>query len=90
MNRYTQQEAENLDYSIDLTAWLATGDSIISTTASAAPSGLTVGVTGSTTSVPKVWLSGGTDGTEYQITALMTTNAGRIKEVDFKLKVANR
>lgn len=89
MNRYTKQSAEKLDYEIDLTAWLPTGDTVISTTATSSPSGLTLGITGETTSNPKIWLSGGTDGVEYQATVIITTNTGRIKEVDFRLKVVD-
>jgi hypothetical protein len=89
MNRYTKQVAEKLDYEVDLAAWLPTGDSVISTSATSSPSGLTVGVTGETTSSPKIWLSAGTDDTEYQVTVIVTTNTGRIKEIDFRLKVVN-
>jgi len=95
MNRYTKQVSEKLDYEVDLTAWLPTGDSVISTTATSTPAGdaenpgLTVGITGETTSNPKIWLSVGTDGVEYQVTVVVTTNTGRIKEIDFKLKVVN-
>jgi len=90
MNRFTKQEAEKLDYEVDTSAWLASGDSIISTTASATPSGLTIGVTGEATDTPKIWLSSGTDGVEYQVTTILTTNSGRIKEIDFRLKVINQ
>jgi hypothetical protein len=37
--------------------------------------------------VAKVWLSGGTDGNTYKLTATLTTNAGRIKEHDFNVKI---
>lgn len=35
----------------------------------------------------KVWCSGGRDGATYKLTVRMTSNAGRVKEVDFKLKI---
>lgn len=35
----------------------------------------------------KVWTSGGVNGATYKITVTMTSNAGRVKEVDFKLKI---
>jgi hypothetical protein len=38
----------------------------------------------------KVWVSGGTAGNDYVVTALVTTSAGRAKEVDFKIKVRDQ
>ncbi len=87
MDRFTKQPNDVLDYTIDLTKWMASGDTVSSSTASASPSGLTVSVTNGTTSSPKVWASGGTDGKEYQITLTVVTTGGRTKEFEFKLVV---
>lgn len=35
----------------------------------------------------KMWFGGGRDGETYQVTALVTTNAGRVEEVDFLVRV---
>lgn len=35
----------------------------------------------------KVWLSGGTNGVTYKLTVTITTTAGRVKEVDFRMKI---
>lgn len=35
----------------------------------------------------KVWLSGGVDGREYKVTALISTNIGRQEEIDFLVRV---
>lgn len=35
----------------------------------------------------KVWLSGGVDGREYKVTALISTNIGRQEEIDFLVRI---
>lgn len=87
MMKFTQQPSEILDYDIDLTDWMASGDSVTSTTVSA-DAGLTVSVSNGTTVTPKVWCSGGVDGTTYKVTAVIVTNDGRTKEIDFKITVS--
>ena len=88
MEKYTKQPGDKLDYDIDATDWL-NGDTIVSVTSTATPSGLTVVSSTAVNSgtAAKVWLNGGTDGVTYKVTATMTTNAGRIKEKEFQLKV---
>ncbi|MBT7081600.1 MAG: hypothetical protein HN842_11825 [Gammaproteobacteria bacterium] len=86
MKKFTQQPNDVLDYDIDLSEWVATGDTITSTTASA-DTGLTVSVSNGTTTTPKIWCSGGADGTSYKVTVTVVTNDGRTKEIDFRLSV---
>ena len=86
MKKFTQQPNEVLDYDIDLTEWIATGDSVQSTVASA-EAGLTVTVSNGTTTTPKIWCSGGATGTTYKVTVTITTKGGRTKEIDFKVSV---
>jgi len=88
MDIFTKQPADVLDYTINLTKWLVTGDTVTSSSAAVSPSGLTISVTNGTTTAPKVWASGGADGTEYQVTLTVVTNGGRTKEFEFKLVVA--
>ena len=87
MDIFVKQPADILDYGVDLTKWLVTGDTVNGATATVAPSGLTIAVTQETTSEPKVWVSGGLTGTEYQITLTVVTTGGRTKEFEFKLVV---
>jgi len=87
MNIFSQQPADILDYGVDLTKWLVTGDTVISSTVSVSPSGLDAVVTQGTTSQPKAWISGGVDDTEYQVTLTVITNGGRKKEFEFKIAV---
>jgi len=88
MDRFTKQPNDVLDYTVDLTKWMASGDTVSSATAAVSPSGLTISVTNGTTSEPKVWASGGANGTEYQITLTVVTTGGRTKEFEFKIVVA--
>lgn len=90
MDIFVKQPADVLDYGVDLTKWLVTGDTVSSSSAAVSPSGLTISVTNGTTSEPKVWASGGVDGTEYQITLTVVTTGGRTKEFEFKLVVVEQ
>tara|TARA_R110002073_G_scaffold105507_1_gene238634 strand:- start:725 stop:997 length:273 start_codon:yes stop_codon:yes gene_type:complete len=87
METFTKQPTELLDYDIDLSLWLKTGDSVISTSVTSAPVGLSIALTDVATSIPKVWISDGVDKVTYIITAIIATNQGRRKEVNFKLKL---
>jgi len=88
MDTFVKQPGDTLDYGVDLTKWLSTGDTVSGATATVSPSGLTISVTESTTSEPKVWASGGVDGTQYQVTLTVVTTDGRTKEFEFKIVVS--
>ena len=87
METFTKQPTELLDYDIDLSLWLKTGDSVISTVMTSLPVGLTISLTDVATSIPKLWIADGVDKITYEITATIVTNQGRRKEVNFKLKL---
>jgi hypothetical protein len=97
LGRFYKQPAETLDFDIDFSQFLSDGDSLVSTgnppvpsplDVAVTPSGLTLGPTfvlnGKTV---KQWLSGGTDGVKYKITLTVTSNAGRVKQVEFVVRV---
>lgn len=97
LGRFIKQPAETLDYDIDFSEFLNDGDTLTSTgnpavpmplSVTVAPTGLTIGGTyvlnGTTI---KQWLSGGTDGTKYKVTLTATSNAGRVKQVEFYVRV---
>lgn len=97
LGRFIKQPAETLDYDIDFTEFLADGDSL-STQGDpplpdpldvvVSPSGLTLGPTIVIGGLKvKQWLSGGTNGVRYKVTMTMTSNAGRIKQVEFFVTV---
>lgn len=96
MNKYRQQPSEVVDYLIDLTVWIPENDSVIDTVARvthsthldpSVPIEMRVWVTDKATRKPKIWCADGTNNIEYKITVLVTTAAGRVKEVDYKILV---
>ena len=87
MDIFVKQPADVLDYGVDLIKWLVSGDSVTGATPAVSPSGLTIAVTGPTTTQPTVWASSGADGTTYQITLTVVTAGGRTKEFEFQIKV---
>lgn len=86
----TQQPSEVRDYDVDFDQWFPAGDGIVQATvavspampeapsAAIAPSGRRV----------KLWVyDGGTDGLTYTLTLKASTNEGRVKEVEFIVKI---
>jgi len=85
MDVFVKQPADTLDYGVNLVKWLAKDDTVSGATATVSPSGLTIAVTQTTSTEPKIWASGGVAGTEYQITLTVVTTGGRTKEFEFKI-----
>lgn len=85
---YTKQPGDNVDYDVDLSSWLPSTDTVLSAVA-VSESGITLGTTSinTTTKIVKQWVSGGTTGNRYKVTLTITSVEGRIKEVDFYIKV---
>jgi len=67
---------ETLDYQWDFTAWLK-GDTILTASFLISPTGLTIENYSNTTTTATAWLSGGTDGTIYDVTCRILTVGGR-------------
>lgn len=88
---YEKQPAENIDIDIDFSQWLPSSDTI-SSSAVSADSGITLGSTVNNVTEKKVkqWVSGGTDRVRYKVTVIATSVEGRIKEVEFYVKVKER
>lgn len=86
---FVKQPHEVLDYDFDYSEWLPTADTIIST-AVTADAGITLGSTiiePSEKKVVKQWVSGGSDGVTYKVQITATTAGGRVKEIEFKIRV---
>lgn len=87
LSKFTKQPNEVLDYDVNYSAWMVSGDEIQSATVTA-DAGVTIDshtiVDGE---IVKVWLSSGTDGETYKITVKAVTTNGRTKEQEFKLKI---
>lgn len=98
LGTFYKQPAEALDYDVDFTEFLSDGDTLVSVgnppvpsplDVVVSPSGLTLGPTVVTNNgkTIKQWLSGGTNGARYKITLTATSNAGRVKQVEFVVRV---
>ena len=86
---FEKQPGEVQDYDIDFSTWLAAfshADTATSMTVTV-DTGITMGTTSLTAGVVKVWLSGGTHGTSYKVTASITTAGGRVKADEVIIKV---
>ena len=78
-----------LDYHLDWSSWLETGDTITASTWFL-PAGLTQVVAAFSTSVATVWISGGTVGESYTVTNRITTADGRIDERSMTIRMEDR
>lgn len=78
-----------LDYGFDWDPWLASGETI-STSSWVADSGLTVDTSSATSTVATVWLSGGTAGQDYIVTNEIVTSASRTDNRSMLIKVRER
>lgn len=98
LGTFDKQPAETLDYDIDFTQILDDADLLASAgdpavplplSVTVTPAGLTLGPTfvigGG--KVIKQWLSGGNNRQRYKITLTVTSNAGRVKQVEFEVRV---
>lgn len=85
----TKDPDANLDYAIDWSDWLDTGDTIATSTW-LVPTGLTAGTDSNTTTSATIWLSGGKGGVSYLVTNRITTTAGRETDRSFTVSVQER
>lgn len=85
-NRFTKSPEATLDYKFDWSRWLPTGDTI-ATSSMTADTGLTVASDTHDTSTATVWLSGGTDGQNYDVVNEITTAGGRTDERTMVIQV---
>lgn len=85
--RFQKQPADQQDYDIDFTDYLAAladeGESVFTTV----EPGITLLANSLNNGVVKVWLAGGTDGQTYKVTVTLTTKGGRVKQAEIKIKV---
>lgn len=87
---YEKKPSDRLDYDVDFSRWLPSGDTIATASATVASTGTATaaldGVTWSTT-VVKVWVKAGTDGETAEIEVTVTTTGGRTKKQCFKVRI---
>lgn len=90
-----KQPGDKWDYEVDFSAWLPDDDTITTATATVTPAyhavtnpnGLQITATSIQSPDVKVWALGGVSGQTYKVTVTASTANGRIKEVDFQLRV---
>lgn len=87
MKKFDKQPSEVLDYDIDASEWLPSGDNVIGASVTVDNATLVVDKTTINDDRIKIWLSSGTDGITYKVTTKINTEDGRTKEVDFSVKV---
>lgn len=78
-----------LDYAIDWSTWLLSGETI-STSTWTVGTGLTTESTGKADTSTLIWLSGGTAGNEYTVANKIVTSDGREDERSFVVQVEER
>lgn len=78
-----------LDYSMDWSAWLITGDSV-SASDWIAETGITIDSETVNGDITTVWLSGGTEQQTYTVTNRITTDDGRIDDRSVEVYVTER
>ncbi len=96
IGNYTKDPHATLDYSIDWSRWVPSGDSISGTPAwsvtgpdaSLAVAGVPAPSVAS--GIATAWLTGGTAGQTYRVTCRVTTTAGRIDDRSITVRVAER
>lgn len=84
----TKDPAAALDYVMDWSAWLSTGETLTQATFTAP--GLTLQSQAKSDATATVWLAGGTAGMAYTVSCAITTTSGRTDERSFVIMCANR
>lgn len=86
---FTKDPSATLDYTFNWAAWLASGDTLQSASATA-DTGLTVDSTSIVGQTVVVWVSGGEAGASYRLTCQVVTTGGRTDERTAIIEVAQR
>lgn len=87
LGKFTKQPVEVQDYDFDFNDYLTSvSDTAVSHTV-VADTGITVAFSSLAAGIVKVFVSGGTDGEQYKVSATITTDGGRIKQGDILVKV---
>lgn len=91
MTSFQKDPEAILDYSIDWTEFLETGENIVSSEWFYS-SGIDIETHGHTTKVSTIWLSGGDVGKSYDLTNRITTNntPARVDERTIVISIVNK
>jgi len=86
---YKDPDAE-LDYAVDWSTWLATGENISTYVVTADSSLITISTHSISSAVVTAWLSGGNVGQTYNVSVKVVTSGSRTDERSFKVKIKER
>jgi hypothetical protein len=87
MSLYLKDPSSVLDFRHEWAAWLASGETIASSTWTVTPTGLAIDSETETTTTATAWLSGGTPGQIYRVVNRITTNQARTEERTIVIRV---
>jgi hypothetical protein len=87
LGKFTKQPVEIQDYDIDFNSYLEFHNDIALSHTTFADTGVTIMSSALVDGVVKVFVSGGTDGNSYKVSATITTQGGRVKQGDILVKV---
>ncbi len=91
MQTFVKEPRDELDYDIDFSAWLPDGDTITTVTHEIDRQGeLEIPAVEVHSPFVKVWTRAGVDRTTYKITLVVSTAGGRVKEIEFKLRIKDQ
>ncbi len=87
----TKDPDAELDYTIDWSQWLVSGDTI-STSTWTVPAGLTQGTNGTsnTTTTATIWITGGTVATPYDLRNRIVTAGGRTDDRTIRFTIQEK
>jgi hypothetical protein len=89
MSLFVKDPNDVLDYRWDWSSWLASGETIQTSTVTV-PTGITKDSDTNTTTTVTVWLSSGTAGQTYRVVSRITTSQGRTVDRSMFIKVDER
>lgn len=81
---------ETIDYAVDWSDFLATGETISASTWSLSSTSMSLGTLAATTTTTAAFVTGGTVGTVYRLTNKITTNQTRVAERSVIIRVEER
>lgn len=90
VRNYRKDPDAVLDYGLDWTDWLASGEAITASAWEAVPGTISLANPTFSDEATKVWVSGGTDGEAYFLTNRITTSDNRTDDRTIGIVVAER
>lgn len=87
--QYIKDPQAVLDYTVNWSSWLPSGDTIVTSTWTA-DTGITIDSSSATTTAATVWLSGGTVSVSYNVVNHIVTADGRAEDQTLVIKIVSK